>query len=463
MNPSMADTPGGFTRRSFLQSTAAGVSGLLVPYHALGASVPSYKPGYRPRFAQIGVGGNGARTAPAKQRLADLVALCDVDSSRLEKNNPILCDGKADLYADYREVIARDDIDVVAIATPDHWHTKITVEAMLAGKDVYCEKPLTLTIDEGKLIRRVQRETGRKVQVGTQQRSWEGLFLKALAILADGRLGKLHRVQCAIGSGAWSPELPVAQPPKSLDWERWLGPAPRVDYRYKQDEKSGKVFSNGHNSFRWWYEYSGGKLTDWGAHHIDIAMLGITAAGQKAEPVSVEGDAEHSVTFEHGVPTDPSRYNTAHNFSLRVGFIDGDVEMIIRHDTDNGILFEGEKGRIFVNRGKLTGKPVEDLAQNPLPKDAITKAYGGMPLLEAPDPRVAHFGNLLYAIENDASPIANVHSHMKMLNVCHLAGICCRLGRKVHWDPVAETIIGDDEAAAMMKRPYRDGYEIELG
>ncbi|QDT69181.1 Inositol 2-dehydrogenase [Planctomycetes bacterium MalM25] len=449
------------SRRTFVQGSAAGAGALFVPYHALGAG-QEYTPSFRPRFAQIGVGGNGVRTAPSKQLFADLVAICDVDSSHREQGNEILCGGKADLYADYREVLARDDIDIVAISTPDHWHTKIVVEAMLAGKDAYCEKPLTLTIDEGKLIRRVQRETGRKVQVGTQQRSMEKLFVKAIAMLAEGRLGKLRRVQTAIGSGAWSPQLPVADAPAALDWDRWLGPAPQVDYRSLPRE-GHRPFSNGHIDFRWWYEYSGGKLTDWGAHHIDIAMLGIAAAGHSADPVAVSGEAEHAVEYVDGKPADTTRYNTAQKFNLKVDFAGGDVELIIRNDTDNGILFEGERGRMFVNRGKLVGKPVEELASNPLPEGAISQVYRGMPMIENPEPKAVHFSNLLYCIENDASPIANVHSHMKMLNVCHLAGICCRLGRRIEWDPVRETIVGDDLAASMMKRPYRDGYEIDLG
>jgi predicted dehydrogenase len=389
-----------------------------------------------------------------------MVAICDVDENHLKDGNDLLTGGKADAYCDYREVLSRDDIDVVQISTPDHWHTKILIEAMLAGKDAYCEKPLTLTFDEGKLIRKVQKETGRVVQVGTQQRSSFDLFNRALAIIAAGRLGTLKKVTTQIGSGSWSPELPVADVPEGLDWDRWLGPGPEMPYRFldRPNHKWGG-YTNGHSKFRWWYEHSGGKLTDWGAHHIDIAMLGIAAAGQNNNPVSVGGSSTHSVEFKDGVPLQTDRYNTAQKFDLNVAFADGDVILNIKNDGDNGIMFEGEHGRIFVNRGKLVGKPVEELKDNPLPEDAIAKIYRGMPM--EGNNRDAHWSNFVNAIENRTLPISDVHSHMKMLNVCHLAGICCRLGRKIKWDQSAETIVGDDLAKSMMSRPYRVGYEIE--
>lgn len=448
------------SRRKFIASTgaAAAVASLSLPSTTSAAIARSKKE--RLRFALIGVGGNGTRTAPVGQQFADLVALCDVDETHLDHGNQLLCDGKADLYSDYREVLAREDIDVVQISTPDHWHTKILIEAMLAGKDAYCEKPLTLTIDEGKLIRKVQQETGRVVQVGTQQRSSFDKFNKALAVIADGRIGKLKKVTVGIDAGGWSPEIPVAEVPAGLDWDRWLGPTPKVDFRYLDNPKKSNGFTNGHTHFRWWYEHSGGKLTDWGAHHIDIAMLGIAAAGQNNDPVSVGGTSKHDVEFKGGMPMQDNRYNTARQFNLNVEFVDGDVVMNIRHDVDNGILFEGEGGRVFVNRGKLVGKPIEALKDKPLPEDAIGKIYGGMPMVG--NDRAAHWANFMHSIEHRTLPISDVHSHMKMLNVCHLAGISCRLDRTIHWDQATEQITGDEEAALMMSRPYRAGYEIEM-
>lgn len=450
------------TRREFLQSAAAISVGSVLPWMAPSEQALASSPLERRRFALIGVGGNGSRTAPVGQNFAELAALCDVDSTHLHRGNALLCQGAADTYRDYRDVLARDDIDIVQISTPDHWHAKIVIEAMLAGKDAYCEKPLTLTIDEGKLIRKIQSQTGRIVQVGTQQRSSFDLFNKALAIIAEGRLGKLRRILVGIGAGAWSPEIPLAKVPEGLDWDFWLGPSPNVPYRYSQNEQGGpgQTFTNGHRHFRWWYEFAGGKLTDWGAHHVDIAMLGIAAAGQNNDPVSVEGTAKHDVEFTDGAPLQRDRYNTARQFDLRVRFADPDVVMSIRHDADNGVLFEGELGRIFVNRGRLSGQPAEELSANPLPEDAVGKVYRGMPMQG--NNRQAHWANFIHAIDHGVPPISDVHSHMKMLNVCHLAGICCRLGRTINWDQSTEQIIGDDLAASMMKRAYREGFEIEM-
>jgi predicted dehydrogenase len=338
---------------------------------------------------------------------------------------------------------------------------------MLAGKDVYCEKPLTLTIDEGKLIRKVQKETGRVVQVGTQQRSQFNLFVKAVAMVADGRVGKIKKVTAAIGAGPTCDPLPVVSPPAELDWDRWLGPVPAVDYRYFKKPSNGKKGSrpntNCHYEFRWWYEFSGGKLTDWGAHHVDIAVWALEQAGQAGEhggPTGIGGKATHPVPFKNGMPVERDRYNTATAFLLTATYPD-DVELIIRHDTDNGVLIEGDKGRIFVNRRKLVGAPVEALADDPLPEDAIAKAYKGLPM-EA-DGRKAHWATFLNCVKTRKDPISDVHSHMRALNVCHLAGISARLGRDLAWDASSEQITGDDEANAMLSRPYRKGYEINMG
>lgn len=463
MNPSYR------SRRSFLKSTAAGsiaaFTAGVIPrtnlmsseYRCLNDKIP---------IGLIGAGGMGLGNMVSASEWVDVVAIADADMGRCERTNKQLSKGKADVSQDYRKILERDDIKIVHVATPDHWHTKPVVEAMLAGKDVYCEKPLTLTIDEGKLIRRVQKETGRIVQVGTQQRSQFNLFTKAIALAAEGRLGKIKKIQCAIGGAPTSDAIAVAEVPKELDWDRWLGPAPKTDYRWaikewtdKEGNKRTQRRNNNHYEFRWWYEYSGGKLTDWGAHHVDIAMWAIQAAGQSTNVLSIDGNAEHPVEFKEGMPVQNDRYNTANKF-LFTAQLEGGVEIVIRHDTGNGCLIEGDKGRIFVNRGKITGKPAEDLQANPLPEDAIKKAYKNLPMER--DERQAHWLNFLHCHKEQVEPISDVHTHMKMLNLCHLAGICARLGRRLNWDPKSEKILGDDQANAMLSRPYRDGYEIEM-
>lgn len=304
------------------------------------------------------------------------------------------------------------------------------------------------------------------VQVGTQQRSQFGKFTKAVAIAAQGRLGRIKKIQCAIGAAPVSKAIPVAEVPKELDWDRWLGPAPNAELRSGREVEVGKDGkkrkrnrNNYHYEFRWWYEYSGGKLTDWGAHHVDIAMWALAANGQSNNILSIDGTAKHPVEFKDGVAVQKDRYNTANEF-LFTAKMEGDVEIVIRHDTGNGCLIEGDKGRIFVNRGKVNGKPVEDLKDNPLPEDAIKKVYKDLPMED--EARKAHWLNFLHCHKNGIEPISDVHSHMQMLNLCHLAGIAGRLGRKINWDAKTETITGDEIANAMLGRPYRSGYEIEM-
>ena len=458
------------TRRQFLTTTTSLATAMSVPYFGWQKKTladESKSKNDRVSIGLIGAGGMGLGNLRTAAQWIDVVAIADADAGRASAANNSLSDGKAKEYADYREILDRNDIDVLHVATPDHWHTKPLIEAMLAGKDVYCEKPLTLTIDEGKRIRKVQKETGRVVQVGTQQRSQFNLFVKAVAMVADGRVGKIKKVTAAIGAGPTCDPLPVVSPPSELDWDRWLGPVPAVDYRYYKKPSNGKKGSrpntNCHYEFRWWYEFSGGKLTDWGAHHVDIAVWALEQAGQAGEhggPTGIGGKATHPVSFKNGMPVERDRYNTATAFFLTATYPD-DVELVIRHDTDNGVLIEGDKGRIFVNRRKLVGAPVEALADDPLPEDSIAKAYKGLPM-EA-DGRKAHWATFLNCVKTRKDPISDVHSHMRALNVCHLAGISARLGRDLAWDATSEQITGDDEANAMLARPYRTGYEINMG
>ena len=449
-------------RRRFMKATAAATAGAIVPYHfwtpkTLAQETKSKND--RITLGVIGAGGMAGGNMRAARDWVDVVAIADVDAGRRESSNKSMSQGKADLYEDYREILERDDIDVIHVATPDHWHTKPLIEAMYAGKDVYCEKPLTLTIDEGKQIRKVQEETGRVVQVGTQQRSTFNLFVKAMAIVADGRLGKIKQVQAAIGGAYSSPAIPVADVPKNLNWDRWLGPAPAVDYRNLAPKNGkGRGNTNCHYQFRWWYEYSGGKLTDWGAHHVDICNWALKLNGQSEGPISIGGKADHPVEFKDGFPVQKDRYNTATEFSFNVKY-PGGTEMIITSEGRNGVLITGEKGRIFVSRKSLTGAPVEALENNPLPDDAISKVYKGLP--REANERKQHWANFLHCHRNKKEPISDVHTHMQMLNVCHLAGISARLGRDLKWDDKKEMIVGDDEANSFLARPYRSGYEIE--
>lgn len=448
-------------RRQFLQClSAASAAAAIVPMSGRAFGYQSAND--RPVFATIGLRNQGWTITSKSFKFADFAALADVDANVLGANVEKVekaTKKKPDAYKDYRKVLDRKDIDAVMIATPDHWHTKIAVEAMLAGKDVYCEKPLTLTIDEGKLIEKMVKQTGRVFQVGTMQRTEiDQRFLLAIALIQNGRIGTVKKVTCGINGMEASPVIPEATVPDGLDWDLWLGPAPKVAYRALPQLREGygggvPLFSNCHYSFRNWHEYSGGKLTDWGAHHVDIACwaLGATDTGpSKITPV----EYKLPVAYKDGHPTVADQYNAATDFKIRVD-MPNNVEMIITSEGDNGILFEGTEGRFFVNRGKITGKPVEELKEKPLPEGAIEKVYGG---------KVSenHTANFIEGMKARKQPISDVWSHNRMLEICHLSNIAMRVGRELKWDPAKREIIGDAQANAFLSRESRKGYEINM-
>jgi predicted dehydrogenase len=452
-------------RRSFLKNNVAGISiGFSVPYWFTATKANALQPACkndRIKFALVGCGGMGRGDAGEARKFGDIVAVCDVDARRARKASTDLSDGQAAIYEDYRKLLDKEQCDVVICATPDHWHTRVVVDAIVAGKDVYCEKPLTLTIEEGQILRDVVRNSDRIVQVGTQQRSKTDLFLKAIALVQQGRLGEIKKAQCAIGGAPASGPIPVAEPPKELNWDMWLGQAPAVDFRATGDDKGGLGKTRCHYEFRWWYEYSGGKMTDWGAHHVDIGTWALGMTGESDGPVSIEGTAKHPVDFKDGDPVLDDQYNTAEHFNISCKYKNG-TELVIRHDTDNGVLIEGTEGRIFVNRGKLVGKPVEDLKENPLPEDALKKAYKGVePYTDGSSP-ANHWRHFVDCLKERREPISDIFSHLQALDTCHLANIAIRLNRKIEWDPVNRRIVGDDQAQAMTSRRQRSGYEIEV-
>jgi predicted dehydrogenase len=413
----------------------------------------------RPVFATIGLRNQGWAITQKSLKFADFAALADVDAKVLGIHVEKVTEKqrKPDAYKDYRRILDRKDVDAVMIATPDHWHTKIAIEAMQAGKDVYCEKPLTLTIDEGKRIEKAVLATGRVFQVGTMQRTEsDQRFLKAIALIRAGRIGRLQKITCGINGMTGSPEIPETAVPEELDWDFWLGPAPKVPYRALPELRTGygggvPLYSNAHYSFRHWHEYSGGKLTDWGAHHVDIACW---ALGEKANAPTKITPIEYELPVEYrdGDPLVADRYNAATKFTISVT-MPNDVEMLIKSEGDNGILFEGTDGRFFVNRGKLTGAPVEDLENNPLPAGAIEEVYGG-PVSEN------HTANFIDAMRSRKQPISDVWSHNRMLEICHLSNIAMRLGRPLAWNGETREIIDDPRANGFLARESRRGYEI---
>jgi len=228
----------------------------------------------RPSVALIGCGGRGRGVGREASQFGDITAICDVDDAQLaeaQKQWP-----KAKAFKDFRSVVALDDVDIVLCGTVDHWHTLVSTASMRAGKDVYCEKPLTLTIDEGKHLVREASKTGRILQTGSQQRS-DSRFRLACELVRNGRIGKLEHVDVFLPAGRREGPFESSTPPKGMDWDMWRGPTADVDY----------VTERTHVTFRYWWEYSGGTMTDWGAHHNDIALWGMGM--ERSGPVSVSG------------------------------------------------------------------------------------------------------------------------------------------------------------------------------
>jgi myo-inositol 2-dehydrogenase/D-chiro-inositol 1-dehydrogenase len=440
------------TRRDFLKRSAGmAAAGTAAPY--FWSSVQAQEPSKndRPIMASIGVGGQGTGIGRRASAFADVVACCDVDRSHAERFAGLF-GGKPEIYSDYRKLLDRKDVEVVTIGTPDHWHTAVSIAAMKAGKDLYCEKPLTLTIDEGKLLCKVLTETGRVFQVGTQQRSENNaMFLKAIVLARSGRLGKSLTATCSIGGAPTGGPFPTSDPPPELDWDFWLGQAPKVDYTRERC----------HGTFRWWYEYSGGKMTDWGAHHLDIAQWGL--GYENSGPIAVEGEGRFPnlpddfdpVAFFDGRVKLPNGYNTATQFKITHTYENGS-KMIVQDGPDNGVWFEGDQGRIFVNRGRLTGEPVENLSDADkewLDREVIKLYKGKQP--------GNHMKNFFECVKDRTQPISDVFTHHRTMTACHLSNIAILLKRKLRWDPVKQDFVGDDQASALRSRRQREPYTIK--
>lgn len=437
------------TRRDFLKSSAlVAAAGSAVPYFPWSQKAfANAAANDRPQIGCIGVGSMGTGDAKGHAGFGDIVAVCDVDSRRTDKarEDAGIGKGKADVYGDYRKVLDRKDIDVVSVVTPDHWHTKIAIEALQAGKHVFCQKPLTLTIEENQLVRNAcNKYPGKVFFIGTQQRSDKDRFLRAVNLVQKGLLGDIQRITVGINGSPKGGPFPVVEPPKELDWNFWLGQAPKVDYRERRC----------HYEFRWWYEYSGGKFTDWGAHHVDIATWAIGQDKLAAGPSEVDGtDAYHPVPYKDGYATVDDSYNASHDFAVKCKF-PGNIEMIVTSRGDNGILFEGTKGRMFVNRGKITGTPIDEKwDEGKFGDEDLARLYKGKPY-------EGHKNNFYRCVREGGLPVSDVYSHTQIMNTCHLAAIAARLGRTIKWDPKTEKIVGDDQAATFLARQQRQGFEI---
>jgi predicted dehydrogenase len=443
---------GNLSRRGFLQRslTAALASGLPLWYAREVAAVnpARAKPDANGKIIMgaIGIGSPASRgRAIAHEALSAgkgnvvYVAVCDVDGRHrvnaaedMKKHNQ---DVKR--YEDFRVLLDNKDINAVTIATPDHWHALIAIEAMRKGKDVYCEKPLTLTVAEAQAVAKVAKQTNRVFQVGSQQRS-DARFRLACELVRNGRLGKIKKVETRIGANPTSPALPKAEVPRSLDWDFWLGPTPEVDY--VEMKKDNHTFTRCHYEFRWWYDYSGGKMTDWGAHHNDIAQWGLGM--DEGGPIAVEATGEQP-------SKEPNSYNCHPHFTVTYTY-PGDIQVLCMSDGDNGIRFEGEDGKwIFVDRGKILASD-KKLLDEPLPSGA-TRLYVSN----------NHMGNFLECVKTRKPTICTADIGHRSVTVCHIGVIALRTGKKLKWDPVRE-MFDDEEANKMLSRPMRAPWKLEV-
>jgi predicted dehydrogenase len=379
--------------------------------------------------------GRGGEIGHQAGKLGNMVAVADVNlrSGRFfaERYN-----GKCEVYQDYRKVLDRKDIDAVTIGTPDHWHAKIAIDAMRAGKDVYCEKPMTLTIKEGQQIIKVMEETKRIVQVGTQQRTeYNKAFLKAVAIAKNGWLGDRLDALVSVEKGTRGGPFENSDPPSELDWNSWLGQAPQVPYCKQRHDFD----------FRWWLEYSGGQVTDWGVHHMDIAIwaLGVDKTG----PAELEGAGSFGEL--------PNGYNVAYQFHCYYRYATGQVIRLF--SGPNELIITGTKGRIRVNRGGLRGAIVEQMTDKEKSQldEEVYKLYGNK------EP-TTHMQNFFDCVKSRSQPISDVYTHHRCASNCHMANIAMQLGRRLQWDPVKEEFLNDEEANKMRTRKQREGFTIDV-
>jgi predicted dehydrogenase len=392
------------------------------------------------RFGLIGCGGQGKTDAKNALRFGRVVAMCDVDANQLAIARKDFPDAAE--YSDFRKLLERKDVDAVICGTVDHWHTIVSVAAMNAGKDVYCEKPLTLTIAEGRHLIEAQRRTGRILQTGTQQRS-SVHFRLAVDLVRNGRIGKLQTVEVWLPAGLRQGPFPVTAVPLGFDYDFWIGSTPKVDY----------VKERTHFSFRYWWEYSGGTMTDWGAHHNDIVLwtLGLDDSG----PVSVEG--------RQLVEMIPGGFTAASEYELKYTYANG-VEHFCRSTTasewhggvkdpngqQHGIKFIGSDGWIWVTRGLINANDRE-LLQQRLPASA-PRVYASND----------HMENFVECVKSRKAPICPADVGHRSASQCHLGVIAIRLGRKLNWDPVAERFAGDEEANGYLSRPMRKPYDLTM-
>jgi predicted dehydrogenase len=423
-----------WTRRRFLQTAAAAVAApTIVSARALGGE-GAVAPSERITIGCIGLGGQGRANLHAflGQRDAQVVALCEVDDRNMARavqdvQSRLGADAGVTSTKDFREIIARPDVDAVMISTPDHWHAPMSVAAAKAGKDVICEKP-TVTIAEGRALCDVVKRYGTVYQTATEDRSVPQ-YLRIAELVRNGRIGKLHTIHVGLPAGPGGPGSPTPQPvPPGLDWEMWLGPATWAPY----------CPDRVHFNFRWISDYSCGMLADWGMHLLDTAQWGNDS--EHTGPVEVEGTGEY---FANGL------YDTAHHFDLTYKYASG----VILHVKSTGpaIRFEGSDGWVG-NTGWRA--PVQ--ASSPAILDSV---IGPEETHLYTCPQGEH-RNFLDCVKSRKDPYFPAEIAQRCNTICHIGNIAMQLRRKLRWDPQHERFVDDEEANRLLTRIYREPWQL---
>ncbi len=406
---------------------------------ALASALPAHRAlaaNDKPGIALIGCGGRGIWVTKKCLALGNLVACSDVDSAHLSAGAALAPGAFA--HKDFRRVLERKDVDIVINATPDHWHTLINIAAMNAGKDVYGEKPLTLTVDEGRRLVRAAQKTGRILQTGSQQRS-DPRFRMAVDLVRGKKIGELKSVVVGLPKAAWGGPFETKPVPPELDWDFYQGPAAKRDYLPERT----------HFRYRHWYDYCSGPLTDWGCHHNDIALwaLGMDRGG----PVSVQG-------MSHLDPV-PGGFDVQSQFTVQYRFASGipltcitmytdqfgKTPLVVPTDMFNGVKFEGSEATIRVERGKIECTRPELLSDVPVVNSEM-----------------AHIENFFECVRTRKEPLCPPEIGHRAASFGHIGSICLRLGgRPLRWDAVQEQFIGDKEANRFLAREQRKPYSYE--
>ena len=425
-------------RRDFLTGAAgAAVAAVGFPYFvpasALG-QVGTTAPSNRIVMGCIGMGGQGTGNMQGflGKNEVQVVAICDVDKRNRDKAKKIV-DGKYNnsdckAYLDFREVIERQDIDALSLATPDHWHSIPVIMGARSGKDMYGEKPLARTIREGRAMVEAVTRYGRIWQTGSWQRSVAD-FHRACELVRNGRVGKVHLVEVGLPTGGGSDNKPVQPVPDGFDWDFWLGPAPWMPYR-----------GVSHWDWRWVMDYSGGQLTDWAGHHIDIAHWGLGL--DRTGPVEIEGKGNY--------PKDGT-FDAATEYKFTCKYADG-LEMIVANDSQQpkggGATWYGEKGWINVDRSGIKAEP-ESVIHEIIGPNEIR-------LYKSRD----HKQNFLDCIKTRQETVAPAEIAHRSISVALLGEIAMLTGRKLKWDPEKEQFINDPGANRMLSRPMRSPWHL---